>query len=178
MASFSSSITWSSFTGAQGSLSRDGHQLINKDTEVQGIHIGQMAIYLVGSSEYPFHVKIHPHVIFEGTQSVWVLKTHLWGHRWARIRVSLLCGKGSALSGLCHYERLHSQSSAENTAACTTFHRPCWRCRLGVAWVGGGGAMILPPPFFCPLWWISLVSFRLVQTRNTWWFSKSPLLFA
>lgn len=50
MASFSSSITWSSSTGAQGSLSRDGHQLINKDTEVQGIHIGQMAIYLVGSA--------------------------------------------------------------------------------------------------------------------------------
>lgn len=46
MASLSSSITWSSSTGAQGSLSSN----INKDAEVQGIHIGQMAIYLVGSA--------------------------------------------------------------------------------------------------------------------------------
>lgn len=67
MASFSSSITWSSSTGAQGSLSRGGHQLINKDTEVQGIHIGQMAIYLVGSSEYPLCENLQSHVIFEGT---------------------------------------------------------------------------------------------------------------
>ena len=47
--------------------------------------------------------------IWGHTKCVWVLKTHLWGHRWARIRVSLLCGKRSALSGLCHYKRLHSQ---------------------------------------------------------------------
>ena len=51
----------------EGSLSSN----INKDAEVQGIHIGQMAIYLVGSAQYPFHVKIHPHVVFEGTQSVY-----------------------------------------------------------------------------------------------------------
>lgn len=62
-----------------------------------------MAIYLVGSSEYPFRVKIHPHVIFGHTKCGCLRPIFEDTGEPGSGPVSSVVRGERALSGLCHY---------------------------------------------------------------------------